>query len=86
MPYLAREYPLLQAVAFHLRYHPMPPVLGAVVFRCSLCRLHCELPTPEIATLVIYLKRTYLQLRTTLLRVYTVVTYWPAAAPVLLVM
>ena len=39
-----------------------------------------------MATLVVDLKRTYLQLRTTLRRVYTVVPDWPAAAPVLQVM
>jgi DNA-binding CsgD family transcriptional regulator len=36
--------------------------------------------------LVVDLKRTYLQLRETLRRVYTVVTDWPSAAPVLQVM
>jgi DNA-binding CsgD family transcriptional regulator len=39
-----------------------------------------------VATLVTDLKRTYLQLRATLRRVYTVLTDWPSAAPVLRVM
>jgi DNA-binding CsgD family transcriptional regulator len=64
----------------------MPPGTGAVLFRWALGRRHGERPTPEVATLVIELKRTYLQLRATLRRVYTVVTDWPAAAPVLRVM
>jgi DNA-binding CsgD family transcriptional regulator len=81
-----REDPLVQAVADHLRDDPMPPGTGAVLFRWALGRRHGERPTPEVATLVIELKRTYLQLRTTLRRVYTVVTDWPAAAPVLRVM
>ena len=64
----------------------MPPGTGAVVFRWALGRRYGERPTPEVATLVIDLKRTYLQLRATLRRVYTVVADWPAAAPVLRVM
>lgn len=82
----AREDPLVQAVADHLRDNPMPPDAGAVVFRWALGRRHGERPTPEVATLVIDLKRTYLQLRANLRRVYTVVAEWPAAAPVLRVM
>jgi DNA-binding CsgD family transcriptional regulator len=82
----AREDPLVQAVVDHLRDDPMPPGAVAVVFRWALGRRHGERPTPEVATLVIDLKRTYLQLRTTLRRVYTVVTDWPTAAPVLRVM
>ena len=39
-----------------------------------------------MATLVTDLKRTYLQLRATLRRVYTVVADWPASAPMLRVM
>jgi DNA-binding CsgD family transcriptional regulator len=82
----AHDDPLVQAIANHLRDDPMPPGTGAVVFRWALGRRHGERPTPEVATLVIDLKRTYLQLRATLRRVYTVVTDWPAAAPVLRVM
>ena len=78
--------PLVQAVADHLRDDPMPPGADAVLFRWALGRRHGEHPTPEVATLVIDLKRTYLQLRATLRRVYTVVIDWPAAAPVLRVM
>jgi DNA-binding CsgD family transcriptional regulator len=81
-----REDPLVQAVDDHLRDNPMPPGTAAVVFRWALGRRHGERPTPEVATLVIDLKRTYLQLRATLRRVYTVVTDWPATAPVLRVM
>jgi len=83
---LASEDPLVQAIADHLRDDPMPPGAGAVVLRWALGRRHGERPTPEVATLVTDLKRTYLQLRATLRRVYTVVVDWPAAAPVLRVM
>jgi DNA-binding CsgD family transcriptional regulator len=82
----AREDPLVRAVADHLREDPMPPGTGAVLLRWALGRRHGERPTPEVATLVVDLKRTYLQLRATLRRVYTVVIDWPAAAPVLRVM
>jgi DNA-binding CsgD family transcriptional regulator len=82
----ANEDPLVQAVADHLRDDLMPPGADAVLFRWALGSRHGEQPTPEVATLVIDLKRTYLQLRATLRRVYTVVTDWSAAAPVLRVM
>jgi DNA-binding CsgD family transcriptional regulator len=82
----APEDPLVQAVADHLRDQPMPPGTDAVVFRWALGRRHGEQPTPELATLVIDLKRTYLQLRATLRRVYTVATDWPDKASVLPVM
>ena len=82
----AREDPFVRAVTDHLRDDPVPPGTDAVVFRWALGRRHGEQPTPEVATLVTDLKRTYLQLRATLRRVYTVVTDWPAAAPVLRVM
>jgi DNA-binding CsgD family transcriptional regulator len=80
------EDPLVQAVAQHMRDDPMPPGAAAVIFRWALGHRHGERPTPEVATLVIDLKRTYLQLRATLRRVYAVVVDWPAAAPVLRVM
>jgi DNA-binding CsgD family transcriptional regulator len=80
------EDPLVDAVADHLRGDPMPSGTGAVVFRWALGHRHGERPTPEVAALVIDLKRTYLQLRATLRRVYGVITDWPAAAPVLRVM
>ena len=78
--------PLVDAVAVHLRGNPMPPDASAVLFRWALGYRHGERPTPEVATLVVDLKRTYLQLRAHLRRVYTVVADWPAAAPVLRVM
>jgi DNA-binding CsgD family transcriptional regulator len=80
------EDPLVDAVAGHLRGNPMPPDATAVLFRWALGYRHGERPTPEVATLVVDLKRTYLQLRASLRRVYTVVGDWPAAAPVLRVM
>jgi DNA-binding CsgD family transcriptional regulator len=82
----AGDDPLVQAVATHLRDQPMPPGADAVLFRWALGRRRGERPTPEVAALVIDLKRTYLQLRATLRRVYTFVADWRAAAPVLRVM
>jgi DNA-binding CsgD family transcriptional regulator len=78
--------PLVEAVAEHVRGDPMPPGTEAILFRWALGRRHGERPTSELAALVIDLKRTYLQLRATLRRVYTVVTDWPTSAPVLRVM
>ncbi len=78
--------PLVQAVAGHMRDEPMPPGATAVMFRWALGGRHGERPTPEVATLVTDLKRTYLQLRASLRRVYTVMIDWSASAPVLRVM
>jgi DNA-binding CsgD family transcriptional regulator len=78
--------PLIEAVADHVRGEPIPPGTEAILFRWALGRRHGERPTSEVAALVIDLKRTYLQLRATLRRVYTVVTDWPTSAPVLRVM
>jgi hypothetical protein len=64
----------------------MPRDTDALVFRWALGRRHGERPTPEVAALVIDLKRTYLQLRATVRRVYAVVTDWPAVAPGMRVM
>ena len=80
------EDPALQAVADHLRRDPMPSDRRVVVFRWALGSRYGEHPTPELATLVVDLKRTYLELRATLCRVYSVVADWPAASPVLQVM
>ena len=80
---LPPEDPAIRTVAGHLRRDPMPPDAQAVVFRWALGSRYGEQPTPEVAALVIDLKRTYLELRAILRRVYTVVADWPAAAPVL---
>jgi DNA-binding CsgD family transcriptional regulator len=81
-----RQDPALREVDEHLRDDPMPPGTGAVLFRWAIGRQHAERPTPEVATLVTDLKRTYLQLRASLRRVYTVVVDWPTTAPVLRLM
>jgi DNA-binding CsgD family transcriptional regulator len=73
-------------VVDHLRRAPMPADARAVVFRWALGSRYGEQPTPEVAELVVDLKRTYLELRATLRRVYTVVADWPTAAPVLQMM
>jgi DNA-binding CsgD family transcriptional regulator len=78
--------PATGAVTRHLRRDPLPSGAEAVLFRWALGSRHGERPTPEVAALVVDLKRTYLELRATLRRVYTVVADWPSAAPVLQVM
>ncbi|MCV2489316.1 helix-turn-helix transcriptional regulator [Geodermatophilus sp. YIM 151500] len=80
------EDPVVRGVAARLRTDPLPPGAQALLFRWALgCRFG-ERTTPEVATLVVDLKRTYLELRATLRRVYTAVADWRAAAPVLRVM
>jgi DNA-binding CsgD family transcriptional regulator len=83
---LIREDPAIWAVVEHLEREQMPAQAQAVVFRWALGSRLGEQPTPEVAGLVVDLKRTYLELRATLRRVYTVVADWPAAAPVLQLM
>ena len=80
------EDPAILAVLSHLRRDPVSAGARAVVFRWALGSRFGEQPTPEVAALVVDLKRTYLELRATLRRVYTVVADWPSAAPVLQVM
>ena len=80
------EDPVIPAVAGHLSRDPMASGARAVLFRWALGGRHGEQPSPEVAALVVDLKRTYLELRATLRRVYTVVADWTAAAPVLGVM
>jgi DNA-binding CsgD family transcriptional regulator len=77
------EDPAVQAVAVHLRRDPIPHDARTVLFRWALGARDGEKPAPEVAALVVDLKRTYLELRATLRRVYTVVGDWPAASPVL---
>ncbi|MGR6964412.1 LuxR family transcriptional regulator [Geodermatophilus sp. URMC 61] len=81
-----REDPVIRCVTGHTRRDPMPAGAQAVVFRWALGSRSGERTTPEVATLVVDLKRTYLELRATLRRVYAAVADWPAAAPVLRVM
>jgi DNA-binding CsgD family transcriptional regulator len=83
---LLGEDPVIQAVTGRLRREVMPPGAQAVIFRWALGSRYGERFSPEVATLVVDLKRTYLELRATLRRVYTVLADWPAAAPVLRVM
>ncbi|WP_222263263.1 helix-turn-helix transcriptional regulator [Modestobacter marinus] len=78
--------PAVAAAVAHLRREPMPPGADALVFRWALGSRAGERSSPEVGTLVVDLKRTYLEMRATLRRVYSVVTDWPAAAPVLRVM
>jgi DNA-binding CsgD family transcriptional regulator len=85
-PELPSDDPVVQAVTGNLQASPMPLDATAVVFRWALGNRHGERPSPEVAALVVDLKRTYLELRATLRRVYTVIADWPAAAPVLQVM
>jgi DNA-binding CsgD family transcriptional regulator len=85
-PDVPLEDPAIRAVVGHLRRDPMPADTRAVVFRWALGSRYGEAPTPEVAGLVVDLKRTYIELRATLRRVYTVVADWPAAAPVLQMM
>ncbi|MFR9804285.1 LuxR C-terminal-related transcriptional regulator [Pseudonocardia sp. RS010] len=81
-----RADPVLRAVTEHLRRHPPPPGSRALLVRSMLGHRHGELTSPEVATLVVDLKRSYLEHRATLRRVYTAVHEWEAVAPLLRVM
>lgn len=78
--------PVVASVADHLSATPMAPGGRALLLRWVLGREQGELTTPEIATLVVDLKRTYLELRASLRRVYTALEHWQELTPLLRVM
>ncbi len=78
--------PVVAYVAEHLHLAPMPPARRALLLRWVLGRRTGELTTPEVATLIVDLKRAYLELREVLERVYTVLEHWQELTPLLRVM
>ena len=78
-----RADPVLAAASDHLRTQPPPTGSRSLLVRSMLGHRRGELSSPEVATLVVDLKRTYLEHRATLRRVYTAVHEWEAAAPLL---
>lgn len=85
-PALRREDPVLRAVDAHLRAAPMPDDQDAWLLRTTLSARRGEGRSPEMATMVIDLKRIYFELRRSLRRVYTVVQDWGEVGPMLRVM
>ncbi|WP_345384130.1 LuxR C-terminal-related transcriptional regulator [Pseudonocardia yuanmonensis] len=78
-----RADPVLAATTDHLRRHSPPSGSRSLLVRSMLGHRRGELSSPEVATLVVDLKRTYLEHRATLRRVYSAVHEWEAAAPLL---
>lgn len=85
-PALRREDPVVRAVDAHLRAAPMPGGQDAWLLRTTLSSRRGEGRSPEMATMVIDLKRVYFELRRSLRRVYTVVQDWGEVGPMLRVM
>jgi DNA-binding CsgD family transcriptional regulator len=78
-----RGDPVLGATTEHLRRHPPPAGGRALLVRSLLGHRRGELAAPELATLVVDLKRSYLEHRAALRRVYTAVHEWEAVSPLL---
>jgi DNA-binding CsgD family transcriptional regulator len=80
-PELAAADPVCARVMADLVERPLPPGRIALVLRRTLAASTGEATSAELAPMIIDVKRTYLELRPALTRVYAVVADWPARAP-----
>jgi DNA-binding CsgD family transcriptional regulator len=85
-PELRREDPVVRAVDGHRLAAPVPDGRDAWLLRTTLGTRTGEGRSPEVATMVVDLKRTYFELRRSLERVYAVVQDWAEAGAMLRVM
>jgi DNA-binding CsgD family transcriptional regulator len=85
-PALRREDPVVRTVEAHLRAAPMPEGRSAWLLRTTLSARTGEGRSPEIATMVVDLKRVYFEQRRSLRRVYAAVQEWGEVGPTLRVM
>lgn len=81
LPAALGDDPVLRAIREHLQRDPMLPEARALVVRSTLGRHRGEHLSPEVATMVVDLKRHYLEHRRRLRRVYTAVQHWEGLAP-----
>lgn len=80
---LGDDDPMWVACREHLRSHPMEPGETALICRRWLSRVDGEMPSPVQAAAWLDLKRTYVQLRPRLRRVYCVASALEPYAPAL---
>ncbi|MEP6559935.1 MAG: LuxR family transcriptional regulator, partial [Nakamurella sp.] len=78
--------PVVTAVLDDVRKRPLPPEAEVLLLRSALGRRRGEYPSPELGSLVVDLKRLYLELRPRLSRVYSVVRDWDSVGPVMRIM
>ncbi len=83
---LAGVDPVFKAVLDDVRQRPLNADTEALVLRSALGRRRGEYPSPELGSMVVDLKRMYLELRPRLARVYTVVGDWESVGPVIRIM
>ncbi len=79
---LLRDDPLIRVWWQHMRDHPIPKHQRALFLRRWLSRDHGEAPSPVQAASWLDIKRSYLEMRPNLRRVYLTVTDLSAYAPV----
>jgi DNA-binding CsgD family transcriptional regulator len=85
-PGLAAADPVTAAVLRDVRLRPPPPESEILLSRRTLGSRRGESATPELGSIVVDLKRLYLELRPRLARVYAVVGDWPQIGPVMRLM
>jgi DNA-binding CsgD family transcriptional regulator len=85
-PVLAAKDPVTAAVLRDVRLRPPPPESEILLSRRSLGVRRGESASPELGSIVVDLKRLYLELRPRLARVYAVVGDWPLIGPVMRLM
>ena len=83
---LAAVDPVLAGVLADVRQRPLTADTEVLVLRSALGRRRGEYPSPELGSMVVDLKRLYLELRPRLARVYTVVGDWESVGPVIRIM
>ncbi len=83
---LTARDPVVAAVLDDVRRRPLPTDAEALLLRRALGRRRGENPSPELGSMVVDLKRLYLELRPRLTRVYSVVADWDSVGPVMRVM
>ncbi len=83
---LAGVDPVVAAVLNDVRRRPLPTDAEVLLLRSALGRRRGEYPSPELGSMVVDLKRLYLELRPRLTRVYAVVGDWDSVGQVMRIM
>ena len=83
---LAAVDPVVAAVLDDIRRRPPPLDAEVLVHRRALGLRLGEVPSPELGSMVVDLKRLYLELRPRLARVYSVIADWDRAGQVMRLM
>jgi DNA-binding CsgD family transcriptional regulator len=82
-PELRRDDPAASAMAADLDARPLRRGGRALLVRCMLTSARGSWPCPELALMIVDLKRTYLEMRPDLLRVYNTASFGGPLAPMM---